>query len=185
MADKKRIGNRGRTSGARKLQMAGALWLFEPLGKAAWERFKCIVWPVIRDEILQKVLEDIFRELRQRIEVWFAGQKREANARNRADIESSRADAAADPVEAEKHRRLAQELRQRAEKYRQENESLKREVARLLTEGADLGERLDRDIDLHDEGGRPMIGQRTLPLLDPSPSTYTLNCPHCGAELTT
>lgn len=184
MADKKRIVNRGRTSGTGTLGMAGALWLSESLGKVAWEWFKRIWWPVIR-EILQKVLEDFLRELTQCIEVWFAGQKREANARSRADIESTRADAAADSVEAEKHRGLAQEWRQKAEKYRQENESLKHDVARLLAEGANLRERLDRDIDLRDEGGRPMIGQRALPLPEPSLGTSTFKCPHCGAELTT
>lgn len=184
MTDKKRIVNRGRTSGATKLQMAGALSLPEFLRGVAWQWFQRVVWPVIR-EILQKVLEDFFRKLTQSIEVWLAGQKREANARSRANIESTRADAAADPVEAEKHRRLAQEWRQKAEEYRQENESLKHDIARLLAEGADLREKLDRDIDLRNEGGRPMIGQRALPLLEPSASANTLNCPHCGAELTT
>jgi len=45
-------------------------------------------------------------------------------------------------------------------------------------------ERLDRDIDLRDEGGRPMIGQEALPLLELDSAASTFKCPQCGAELT-
>lgn len=165
--------------------MAAARPLHRFLLKVAWPWFRTYVGPLIRD-LVQGVADDFIRELRQHIEVWLAGlQKREANARGRADIESTRADAAADPVEAEKHRQLAQVWRQKAEEYRQENESLKHDVARLLAEGANLREKLGRDIDLRDEGGRPMIGQKPLPLPEPPPGTSPFKCPHCGNEFAT
>jgi hypothetical protein len=150
-----------------------------------WPWFRDNVWPVIREEVVA-LLRQLFQDIRQWVEEWLSRQaRREDEARASAEVAreaEKQAAASGNFAEAEAQRRIAEVWKQVADSFREENEILKKQLKDLMSRGDDAMKQV-REMKLRTSADHPSftIGGRELPL--PPPSSGSVRCPHCGAEI--